>query len=249
MANPQEAAGFLDDAGAGAGIGVITGGVVRDPQSSTLASVIEGLWARQNLSTGVVLTRIADTAKTFTVSVETYVVVNSAGAIAYTEVALAAAKPSNATFEAAHGVGYELLAKVVTDGARILDGGVTDMRRHAGVDMQSAVFYQSFATTETGAQYWVAPCRARVWKFQTVAVDTLAGSDAGTVTAALGINDKYTNMTNGATSLAASSPTGTRASALPSASFIVQPGQCVRLTSAKTTSGGTANTQMLWSKW
>jgi hypothetical protein len=69
------------------------------------------------------------------------------------------------------------------------------------------------------------------------------------VTAALGVNDKYTDMTNGATSMAASSPTGFRATACPSASFIVQAGQSVRFTGAKATAGGNCTTQVLFSRF
>lgn len=250
MPSFNQNAAALDPAFGGTGFGVITGLIVRDPQSATLATTIEAGWIRLNTTTNgtpAAPTRIADTAKTFTASKDTYVYVNAAGAIAYYEVSNGATKPSQATLEATGGAGSQFIAKVVTDGSRVTDGGVTDLRQFAGVDMRSESFFQSFATTEIGAAYWVAPGRVRVWKLQTTAVDTLAGSDAGTITAAVGVNDKYTNMTNGQTSLAASSATGTRATAVPSAYFIVDAGQSVRLTSAKTTSGGTAITQMLYS--
>ena len=238
----------LDPNFRGVGPGVVIGLVVRDPQSATLSTTIEGGWILQNTaSTQGQLTRIADTAKTFTASKDTYVYITAAGALAYNELANGATKPSQAAIEALGGVGSQLIAKVVTDGSRVTDGGVSDLRQIAGVDMQSFSISQSFATTETGAAYWVAPGRVRVWKAVTVAVDTLAGTDAGTVTLAAGVNDKYTDMTNGATSLAASSATGTRASALPSGYFIVDTGQAVRLTSAKTTSGGNAYTQVFYS--
>lgn len=250
MAEPQTAGGYISDDGRGEGLGVVLGGIVRDPQSATLTTTIEGLWVRQQLTTGRVLVRIADTSKAFTDAVDTYVVVNAAGALAYTEVASGAAKPNDATLTAAHGAGYELIAKVVTTGGRITDGGVSDLRRMAGVDMLVDTFTASLATSELGAvYYWTAPTRSRIWKFQGTVSLALANTDVGTVTAALGTNDKYTNMTNGVATFALSSAIGTRASALPSASMIVMPGQTVRFTTAKATPGGRLTVCMSWSKW
>jgi len=220
------------------------GGIVRLAPTSSVTS------AALNTTPGARVGRefaIAGSTKAFTASKDTYVYVNAAGAIAYYEVSNGATKPSHATLEATGGAGSQFIAKVVTDGSRVTDGGVTDLRQFAGVDMRSESFFQSFATTETGAAYWVAPGRVRVWKLQTTAVDTLAGSDAGTITAAVGVNDKYTNMTNGQTSLAARLVAAFFQLHGSSAYFIVDAGQSVRLTSAKTTSGGTAITQMLYS--
>jgi hypothetical protein len=59
----RQAAG--DDLGETGSLGVITGLVVRDPQSATLTATIEGGWIRQVLSTGrYQLSRIVDTART-----------------------------------------------------------------------------------------------------------------------------------------------------------------------------------------
>lgn len=228
-------------------VGVITGLVVRDPQSATLTTTIEGGWIRLLVSGRVSAYRIADTSKAFTASKDTWVYVSSAGALGYIENTLNDPKPSQATVEATGGAGSQLIAKVVTDGARVTDGGVTDHRQFSGVDLRSFEFRSSFAATEVGAYYWVAPVRCRIWKIQSVVEDTLAATDAATVTAALGLNDKYTNMTNGATSMAASSATGFRASALPSDNYIVNAGQSVRFTGAKATAGGNSTTQVLWS--
>lgn len=231
-------------------IGVITGFIVRDPQSATLTTTIEGGWINILLGTGLVSQfRIVDTSKAFTASKDTYVYVSSAGALGYLEVANGAAKPTKATLEATGGVGAQFIAKVVTDGTRVTDGGVSDLRLNAGIDMESDLAYLSFNATEVGAWYMIAPSRIRVWKLQTTAVDTLANTDVGTITAAAGVNDKYTNMTNGQTSLALSSATGTRASALPSAYYIIDAGQSLRLTSAKATAGGSSITQILYSKF
>lgn len=245
MANPQQ-----QDDGLGSSpssLGVITGGIVRDPQSATLTTTIEGLWIRQLLSTGrAALSRIADTSKAFTASKDTYVGVTSAGALFYIENTLNDPKPTNAAVIAAGGVGAQLLAKVVTDGTRVTDGGVTDMRIKAAVQLESFVMSQSFTTADQGPAYWIAPCRIRVWKAQSTVMVDLSGTDAGTITLARGINDKYTDMTNGVVTLALSSATGVRASALPSANFILDAGQSIRLTSAKTTTVGSAITQVLY---
>lgn len=235
-------------AGDEASLGVITGLVVRDPGSSTLTTTIEGGWIRQLLSTFAVQeTRIADTSKAYTASKDTYVYVNAAGALAYYEVANNATKPTQAQVEAVGGVGSHVIAKVVTDGSRVTAGGVTSLRRHAAVDMRSFEFRSSFAATEVGAYYWVAPCRLRVWKIISVVEDTLAGTDTATVTMALGLNDVYTDATNGVTTMAISAATGVRATALPTASYIVSPGQTLRFTGAKSTAGGNCTTQVLYS--
>lgn len=244
MANPQQQA---DGLGELKSLGVITGLIARDPQTASLATTLEGGWIQLLLSTGrTSLFRIADTAKTFTASKDTYVGVNSAGAIFYIENTLNDPKPTNAVVIAAGGVGAQLIAKVVTDGTRVLDGGVTDMRIKAAVQLESLVVSQSFTAADQGAFYWIAPCRVRIWKLQSTVMVDLSGTDAGTITAARGINDKYTDMTNGATSMAASSATGFRASALPSANFILDAGQSLRLTSAKTTTLGSCITQVLY---
>lgn len=228
--------------------GVVLGLVVRDPQSATLTTTIEGGWIRQRLSTGAIqLSRIADTSKAFTASKDTYVYVNSSGALAYYENTLDATKPSQATLETTGGVGSQFIAKVVTDGSRVVSGGCTDLRQMSGADLREHNTVLSFNATEVGAYYWTPNVRTRVWAVKCCVIDTLANTDVGTVTAALGANDVYTDMTNGAVSHALSSATGTRNAAFPSASFIVAAGQTVRLTSAKATAGGTTAVQVVHS--
>lgn len=240
---------LTNKADGGPSLGVVTGGIVRDPQSATLTTTIEGLWIRLKSSTaGKAFNewRIADTSKAFTASKDIYVGVSSAGALFYDENSNGAAKPSNAYFETTYGVGAQLLAKVVTDGTRIISGGVSDLRQKAAVDLRSDDFTVSFASSEQGAGYWIAPLKCRLWKVQSTVQVALTNTDAGTITLAQGVNDKYTDMTNGVVTLALSSAIGTRASALPSASYIIDAGQAVRYTSAKTTAGGRTVTQFLY---
>lgn len=245
MANAQIAKGFTDNPG----LGVVTGLIVRDPGSSTLTTVLEGGWIRiKSPTSGEAFNefRIADTSRAYTASRDTYVYVSATGTLGYIEQTLNDPKPSLAALETAGGVGAQFIAKVVTDGSRIVAGGVTDLRQLSGAFLLSQNLTLSFATNELGAQYWVAPTRSRIWKAQASVQVALAGTDAGSITLARGVNDVYTNMTDGAISLAASSAIGTRASCLPSASFIVEAGQAVRFTTAKATAGGRTVTQVLY---
>lgn len=250
MAGPNinRANAFFDSVGLGVVGGV--GLIVRDPQSATLATTIEGGLIRLSSSTpGEEYNefRIADTSKTFTASKDTYVYVSSAGALGYDELANDAAKPSQADIEALGGVGAQLIAKVVTDGTRITDGGVTDLRQFSGADVVNAgVGYMSFAATEVGDMYWVAPCDLRILKAVACVVDTLAGTDAATLTFYSGVNDKYTALTNGVITLALSSATGTRASCVPTAYRTLRAGNSVKITGAKTTAGGTCDVNIIY---
>lgn len=246
--NPQIALGSFDTSY----IGVLTGLVVRDPGSATLTTTVEGGSLLQQLSgtaasgVSLTLTGIQDTSKTFTASKDTYVYVNSAGAIAYLEVANGAAKPTLATLVATGGAGSQFLAKVVTDGSRVTAGGVSDLRQMSGADVRSETIKVGFAAADVGANYWIAPQRCAIIKSQATVITALANTDAGTITFATGINDVYTAVTNGVITLALSSALGTRAACVPTALNVVGAGQTLRVTSAKTTAGGGANCQWLY---
>lgn len=236
--------------------GVVTGLVVRDPGSATLTTTIEGGWIKlaidptsaANLGKITAEWRIADTSKAFTASKDTYVYVSSAGALGYIEVANGAAKPSQATLTTTGGYGAQFIAKVVTDGTRVTAGGVTDLRQNtAGADMQSDSILGSFAAA-TSTTYWKAPARVRIWSAQATVQVALANTDAGTFTFATGVNDVYTNQTNGVITLALSSAIGTRAACFPSDSYIIDAGQTLRISAAKTTVGGQATVQILFSR-
>lgn len=246
--NTQIALGAFDNVSPG----VLTGYIVRDPGSATLTATIEGGAILQQLSgtaasgVNLTLTTQQDTTKAFTASKDTYVYVSSAGALGYLEVANNAAKPSLATLVATGGVGAQFIAKVVTDGTRVTAGGVSDLRQMSGADLRSETLKVGFAAADVGANYWIAPQRCAIVKAQATVITALAGTDAGTITFATGINDVYTNVTTGVITLALSSALGTRAACVPTALNIVQAGQTVRITSAKTTAGGGANCQFLY---
>lgn len=242
---PQQADALLGENNPG----VIFGHQIRDPQSATLTGTVVGGFINIRSSTGAITRyRNASTTKAFTASKDTYVYVSSAGAIGYLEVANGAAKPSQATLEATGGVGAQMIAKVVTDGSRITDGGVTDLRQFAGADLHEASFTTSFITAEQGAQYWVAPCPVWFLYAQSSVQVALAGTDAGTVTFALGVNDKYTAVTNGVITIPLSSAIGTRVDTVPSDVMFVDAGQSLRFTTAKTTAGGRAITQIVYAR-
>ena len=245
--NPQGADSALNDQKPG----VIIGIRVRDPQSATLTATVEGGIIRLLDSNGRLQEfTIATTTKAFTASKDTYVYINGAGAVAYLEVANGAAKPSQAPLIATGGVGSFFIGKVVTDGTRVISGGVTMYSGNfssawtqsaEGIDM-------SFVTATQGATYWQAPFDLRLLKAQASVNAALSATDAGTITLASGVNDVYTNLTNGVITLALSSAVGTRADCFPTAFQFVRGGDYLRLTSAKTTTGGAATVQLIYAQ-
>lgn len=225
--------------------GVLFGLVVRDPQSSTLTTVIEAGLARVKSTTlGQKYEEkvVAETSKAFTASKDTYVFLKTDGTYHYYEVANGAAKPTQAEVDAAAGANALYIAKVVTDGSRIADGGVTDMRKEAPHgEIVPLSFDVSFESAEQGAHYGRLPFAGRLIALDATVYKALAGTDAGSVTAAIGKNNKFTNATGGAVSIPLSSAIGTRVQVAPTAANLFGAGQTLRLTSAKTTAGGKAN--------
>lgn len=234
--------------------GVIDGLVVRDPGSATLATTIEGgviLLKPSTTGTGIAYNDyvIQDTSKTFTASKDTYVYVNASGALAYDELANGATKPTTAALEALGGVGSQLIAKVVTDGTRVVAGGVTDLRQLAGVTLETlTVPNLSFVTANQGSQYLRLPGTADIYGYIATVTGALGGTDTGTVTAALGLNDVYTNQAGGVITGAISAAVGTRYSAYVTGVRRLRSGQTLRLTTAKTTTGGTMTVQVLFAR-
>lgn len=222
--------------------GVRFGLIVRDPGSATLTATIEGGVAQVVSTTFnrvVDSYTFAETTNAFTASKDTYVYISAAGVLSYLALANNAAPPTQATL----GVGALRIAKVVTDGSRVTAGGVTDMRTFAGAgDFIVVGAFSGFLSTTVGAVYIPIMQDCIVRRIDSTVTTALANTDAGTVTAAIGKNDVYTNVTNGAVTLALSSALGVRASATPTAANLIQAGNFLRLTSAKTTSGGAAQT-------
>lgn len=233
--------------------GVIDGLVVRDPGSSTLTTTIEGgviLLQPSTTGTGVAYNDyvIQNTSKTFTASKDTYVYVNASGALAYDEVANGATKPTTAALAALGGVGSQLIAKVVTNGSRIVAGGVTDLRQTAGVTLETQTLPMSFLSTEVGATYLRLPGTVDIYGYIATVTTAIAGTDNGTITAALGLNDVYTNQTGGVLTATASDALGTRYAAYVTGVRRLPSGQTLRLTSAKTTSGGHVTLTILFAR-
>lgn len=237
-----------------AGVGVIDGLVVRDPGSATLTTTIEGgiiLLKPSTTGTGVTSNDyvIQDTSKTFTASKDTYVYVNASGALAYDELANGATKPTTAAIEALGGVGSQIIAKVVTDGTRVTAGGVTDLRQLAGVTLErDTIAGLSFVTATQGATYWVPPGTVDIYGYRAVVTAALGGTDTGTITAALGLNDVYTNQVGGVITGAISAAVATRYSAYVTGVRRLPAGQSLRLTTAKTTTGGAMMLQILYAR-
>jgi len=68
----------------------------------------------------------------------------------------------------------------------------------------------------------------------------LAGTDAGTITGAIGQNGVFTAITNGVITIPLSTAIDTRVEVLPTAAHRVTAGHEIRFTAAKTTAGGKA---------
>lgn len=221
--------------------GVRFGLLVRDPQSATLTATIEGGISQIASTTfnRVVDTYVqAETTNAFTASKDTYVYISNAGVLSYLALANGAAPPTQATL----GVGALRIAKVVTDGTRITDGGVTDMRTFAPAgDFFTVSCESSFLTANQGAIYIPINVNAVVRRIDGTVTTPLGASDTGTVTVAIGKNDKYTNVTNGVVTHSISAAIGERKSATPTAANFIQAGNMLRVTSLKTTTAGVSH--------
>ena len=239
--NRQLAKTSLGDSGPGVQVGL----VFRKPASG-LVSTYDGGVARVVSSTlGKVLDEytIQPTTLTVTASKDSYVYVNgTTGAITVAEVANGAAKPSQATI----GATSEWLTLITADGSNIT--GVTDLRRMSGGFLEDFSADLSFTTANQGSVYWIAPANGRLRYMIGSVIVPLSATDAGTVTAAIGDGDTFTNVTNGVLTFALSSAISVRASAAPSAANIFRAGQMVRLTGAKTTTLGGVHVQCLWER-
>lgn len=226
--------------------GVMYGLVVRNPNSATLTATIEGGYARvpsQTLGQKFQEFGLQESTKAFTASKDTYVFLNSAGTIVYIEVANGAAKPTQAVVDATNGVGSIYLAKVVTDGTRVLaTGGVLDLRTEATHgELEAITVDASFEAGETGAFYVPLTYNGRVLAMFSGVYKALAGTDTGTEQLAIGENDVFVNATNGLVTHAISAAIGTRNTAYPTALNAFRSGNQLRVTTAKTTSGGKAS--------
>lgn len=218
--------------------GVVRGLIVRDPGSATLTATIEGGVINVASPTFNRVTDqyvIASTTNAFTASKDTYVYVTAAGVLSYLALANNAAPPTQATL----GAGSIRIAKVVTDGTRVVAGGVTDMRSFAPTGFPFQLHtWAGYYTAALGAIYLPVPFNGVIRRVDSTVVTALAGTDAGTATLAIGVNDVYTDVTNGVISHAASAALGNRIQVFPSAANVILRDQTLRITTAKTTATG-----------
>ncbi len=226
-------------------LGVVTPGVVwglyyPKPASGLTATYLAGLVrvGQASPAGSVKEYRIAGTTKLFTASKDTYVSVTTAGALQYTEVANAAAKPSQATI----GALSEWVAKVVTDATDITS--VTDLRRQASADIELLGPVEAdFGTTALTTHRIPVHRSLRVVAIESIVAVALHATDAGAVTASkIDRDNAATAMTNGATSHALSSAVGNRQVAVPTAANYLAPGEQIALVATKTSKGGRALT-------
>lgn len=179
--------------------------------------------------------QIASATKLYTASKDTYAYVTTAGVLSYVEVANNAAKPSQATV----GVGSQFIWKVVTNGTDITS--VVDLRQTADADLVIEHALLSFVAANVGSFYIQPGFRGRLIAIDSEVSTALAGTDTGTETAALVNHDNtVTAVTNGVVTHSISAAIGERKLALPTAVHEFGPGDRLRITTAKATSGGWA---------
>lgn len=219
--------------------GVVFGLIVRKPASG-LTVTVEGGVIRVGAPTTSPPARsiektFAQTTQAITASKDAYLYITEAGALAKLEVANGAAKPSQADI----GTNSEFIAKCVSNGTDVT--GVVDLRRDAPHgEIKMLEVDASFVTATQGGNGTVVPWNGRLIAVEAIVTAALAGTDAGTITPAIGENDVFTNVTGGVVTIPLSSAVDTRVRAIPTALRSIRSGNLLRLTSAKTTSGGAA---------
>jgi predicted ATP-grasp superfamily ATP-dependent carboligase len=103
----------------------------------------------------------------------------------------------------------------------------------------------SFETGEQTTHTIEFPFKVTINKLRAFVTKDLAGTDAGTITAK---NNAGTAMTGGTITLAASSAVGTVGTATPTANNVIDTGQVLQLTVAKTTAGGRARVEIQYTR-
>lgn len=175
-----------------------------------------------------------------TASRDAYFYVTTAGVLTKLEVANGAAKPSQATI----GVGSQLIWKIVTNGTDITT--CSDLRQFAGCDLIIENIEQSFVAADAGSHHIQPGFRGRVLALESTVSTVLAGTDTGTITLARAeMNSTFAAITGGVTTHSISAAVGERRLAIPTANADFGPGDKIRVTSAKTTSGGVAVAQVV----
>lgn len=225
--------------------GILWGGVFRKP-SSGLTATFDGAVAR---GVSTVLGKrfddilIAAGTKLFTASKDTYVYIDqTTQVLTYIEKANGAAKPTQ------NDIGAKSLwvALVVTNGTDITsvtsligDDWIGEVQILAAASM-------SFESGEQGATFdFIAPTDGRLLGMLATVSKALANTDVGTLVAATGLADVFTNVT-GSISMPLSTAIATRFGVVFTAGTDVVRGQHIKVTSAKTTAGGKAEMVLYW---
>jgi hypothetical protein len=221
--------------------GVVFGFVVRKPASGLTATydggfvVVGGgqapLPSRELVVSGGTIA--------ITASKDAYLYVTSAGVLTKLEKTLGASKPTVSDI----GADSEFIAKVVTDGSNITS--VQDLRRDAPHGKIEVLGVEgSFVTAEQSDNVVICPWSGRLLAVAAVVTSVLGGTDAGTVTPAIGENDVFTGVTmDVGISFPLSSANGVRRLSFATALNAIRGGNALKLTTAKTTSGGLLHMQ------
>jgi hypothetical protein len=220
---------------------VLFGLVVRKPASG-LTATYDGGFVRVgsgNLPVPIVEKVVSGSTIAITASKDAYLYVDANGVLQKIEKTLGAAKPTIADI----GVNSEFIAKVVTDGSNITS--VTDLRRDSPHGVIEQLDLQgSFVTAEQSDNAELIAFNGRLLAVQAVVTSVLGGTDAGTIVPAIGENDVYTGVTmDVAISFPLSSANGVRRLSFATALNAIRSGNYLRLTTAKTTTGGLVHMQ------
>lgn len=184
---------------------------------------------------------IAAGSKLFTASKDTYVYINGAdGVLTYLAKTNGATKPTQADI----GENSQLVAKVVTDGTNIT--AVQRLKREASHGrLHRITFLAGFASTTVGDQFYKGLFGGRILAIRSAVTTALAGTDVGTVTLAIGKDGTFTAVTGGVLTIAISAALSERDEVIATAANYFAPGDEIKCTSAKTTSGGQAMVEVI----
>lgn len=184
--------------------------------------------------------KVAGSTKAFTASKDTYVYAKNDGTLGYSEQTLGAAKPTLASLDADLG---QYLYKVVSDGSNVTS--VTDLRQFVPAFIETIAIGQvSFVTATQGATVkHPIPFRGRLLRLSGVVAAALGANDTGTATAARVSMGTATDIAGAVITGAISAAVAVEYDAVPTLATNpdFRPGDFLRITTLKTTTGGAMN--------
>ncbi len=223
--------------------GVVFGLIVRKPASGLTATYDGGFVVVGGGQLPIPSRELVVSGSTIaiTASKDAYLYVTSAGVLTKLEKTNGASKPTVADI----GADSEFIAKVVTDGSNITS--VQDLRRDAPHGKIECLYAEgSFVTAEQSDNTLVCPWNGRLLAVEAVVTSVLGGTDVGTIVPAIGENEVFTNVTMDVPiSFPLSSANGVRRLSFATALNAIRNGNALRLTTAKTTTGGLVHMQAL----